>query len=178
MRGVSLVLASPFPLIDLRSALALLLLFLLVLLGLFLCLTVNLDGALCSCERGWHEVVVVVAGLRHGFAAREHEQVRDAFAGSGARLEVAVSSVVLAPGFGGVTRHDAILIGLVAHDHEGELIGVLWRGLVKEVPFPEVESVKALLVTEVICEDAAIGATIESEANRGVLLLASRVPHL
>lgn len=50
--------------------------------------------------------------------------------------------------------------------------------MVKEVLLPESKTLKGLVVADIVSEDAAVGATVEGEADRRVLLLARSVPNL
>ena len=93
-------------------------------------------------------------------------------------LVVLVASIARAPCLGSGLGHDALLVSLVANHNEGESFSVHGRCLLKEVLLPEVEALETRLVGKVEDEEAAVGTSVESEADGSVLLLASSIPHL
>lgn len=55
---------------------------------------------------------------------------------------------------------------LVSDDDEGEVIRVMWLGLVDEVSLPVVEVLEGLLVGDVIHKDACISSSVEWHSQR------------
>ena len=130
---------------PLSSALALLLLFgglLLLSLG-FRC-PVDFDCACSTRQRRRHEVVVFLSIL-HSPSACLCEQVLDAAALGGTRLNVGVASIFVAPGLGLFAGDHALQVTLIAANNEWEGVGIRGSRLIKEVLLPECESLEALL---------------------------------
>ena len=69
-------------------------------------------------------------------------------------------------------------INLVPEHDEGEVLGVVWARLDKELVPPAVESLKRLGAVHVVDENAAVRATVESHTQRLESLLTCRVPEL
>jgi hypothetical protein len=69
-------------------------------------------------------------------------------------------------------------VNLVAEDNKGEVIRVARRGLDQELVSPAVQRIETLGVVHVVDKDAAVGASVEGDAERLEAFLAGGVPKL
>ena len=133
-----------------RSALALLLP--LIGAGLTILSRIQLYISAANDTNGVGHFYCIIVLVLHGFLYDGEEGIVDVRVRYGRRLEVGDISVVFAPVLRLLLRHLAVvLVAFVAHDDEGEIVGVLGSCMVNESVFPFLELFKGFSLRQVEC---------------------------
>lgn len=111
--------------------------------------------------------------LRHRLESRVH--VVSVLCG---RLIVRDIVLRFTPHLGPVPRHLVVQVALVAQHDERKVVGVARAGLYEELVMPRVEVLERVRVGDVKHKDAAIGASVEGDAQGLKALLTGSVPDL
>lgn len=140
---------------------------------------IQLYGARADHANRVGHVYYIAVLVGDGLLDDGHEGVVHVCVLDGGGLEVGDVAMLLAPCLDLILGHLAVvLVALVAHDDEGEVVGVGRPGVIDEAFAPLLDGFEGFFLGQVEGEDAAVGSPVKCIANRLVLLLSRCVPNL
>lgn len=140
---------------------------------------VELYGARADHANRVGHVYYIAVLVRDGLLDDRHEGIVHVSVLDGRGLEVGNVPMLLAPCLDLLPGDLAVvLVALVAHDDEGEVVGVGRTGVIDEAIAPLLDGLEGFFLCQVEGQHAAVGSPIKRIPNRLVLLLSGRVPNL